>query len=294
MRIVCQTCMHHCQLEMGQQGICGARMNQDERIVCKNYGQVTALALDPIEKKPLRLFEPGRMVLSVGSFGCNLSCPFCQNHEISMMHRNGAMSKKELAHSVYLPPEELAKKAAAYRESGNIGVAFTYNEPLVGWEYVRDTARLVKKYGMKNVLVTNGTAALDVLEELLPYIDAMNIDLKGFRDSYYKSLGGSLPAVQQFIIRAAAECHVELTTLIVPGENDDATEMEEEAKWIAAIPSAATAFDGNQTGKYIPLHVTRFFPRYHMTDKSPTDVQQVYRLADVAGKYLKYVFVGNC
>lgn len=294
MRIVCQTCMHHCQLEMGQQGICGARMNQDGRIVCKNYGQVTALALDPIEKKPLRMFEPGSMVLSVGSFGCNLSCPFCQNHEISMLNRNGARSNKELAHSVYLPPEELAKKAAAYRESGNIGVAFTYNEPLVGWEYVRDTARLVKKYGMKNVLVTNGTAALNVLEELLPYIDAMNIDLKGFRDSYYKSLGGSLSAVQQFIIRAAAECHVELTTLIVPGENDDAAEMEEEAKWIAAIPSAATASDGNQTGKYIPLHVTRFFPRYHMTDKNPTDVQQVYRLADVAGKYLKYVFVGNC
>lgn len=294
MRIVCQTCMHHCQLEMGQQGICGARMNQDGCIVCKNYGQITALALDPIEKKPLRLFEPGSMVLSVGSYGCNLSCPFCQNHEISMMHRNGARSKKELAHSVYLPPEELAKKAAAYRESGNIGVAFTYNEPLVGWEYVRDTARLVKKYGMKNVLVTNGTASLNVLEELLPYIDAMNIDLKGFRDSYYKSLGGSLSAVQQFIIRAAAECHVELTTLIVPGENDDAAEMEEEAKWIASLPFAATASDGNQTGKYIPLHVTRFFPRYHMTDKNPTDVQQVYRLADVAGKYLKYVFVGNC
>lgn len=294
MRIVCQTCMHHCQLEMGQQGICGARMNQDGRIVCKNYGQVTALALDPIEKKPLRMFEPGSMVLSVGSFGCNLSCPFCQNHEISMLNRNGARSNKELAHTVYLPPEELAKKAAAYRESGNIGVAFTYNEPLVGWEYVRDTARLVKKYGMKNVLVTNGTASLNVLEELLPYIDAMNIDLKGFRDSYYKSLGGSLSAVQQFIIRAAAECHVELTTLIVPGENDDAAEMEEEAKWIASLPSAATASDGNQMGKYIPLHVTRFFPRYHMTDKNPTDVQQVYRLADVAGKYLKYVFVGNC
>lgn len=303
MRTVCQTCMHHCQLDVGQQGICGARMNQDGRIVCKNYGQVTALALDPIEKKPLRLFEPGSMILSAGSYGCNLSCPFCQNHEISMAHRigqtqsaihqNGATLGKELVPAVYLSPEELAKKAEAYRDCGNIGVAFTYNEPLVGWEYVRDTAKLVKKYGMKNVLVTNGTASLEVLEELLPYIDAMNIDLKGFRDSYYQSLGGSLLAVKQFIVRAAAECHVELTTLIVPGENDDTAEMEEEAKWIASIPSAVTA-DGNQTGQYIPLHVTRFFPRYHMTNKSPTDVQQIYRLANVAGKYLMHVFVGNC
>lgn len=294
MKVVCQTCMHHCQLASGQRGICGARMNQDDVIVCMNYGQVTALALDPIEKKPLRLFESGKMVLSVGSYGCNLSCPFCQNHEISMAQRSSAAQSRELLQIIHLSPGELAKKAVEYRSAGNIGVAFTYNEPLVGWEYVRDTARQVKKNGMKNVLVTNGTASLEVLEELLPYIDAMNIDLKGFRDEYYQKLGGSLQAVQQFIIHAAAKCHVELTTLIVPGENDSVAQMEEEAKWIAAIPSAATASGGNQTGKDIPLHVTRFFPRYHMLDKSATDVQQVYRLANVAGKYLEHVFVGNC
>ena len=294
MKAVCQTCMHHCQLMPGQRGICGARMNQEGTIVCINYGQITALALDPIEKKPLRLFEPGKMVLSVGSYGCNLSCPFCQNHEISMAKRSSAVQRGESLHMIHLSPGELAEKALEYRSAGNIGVAFTYNEPLVGWEYVRDTAKKVKEKGMKNVLVTNGTASLEVLEEILPYIDAMNIDLKGFRDEYYKKLGGSLQTVQQFIIHAAAKCHVELTTLIVPGENDSVAQMEEEAKWIAAIPSAATAFGGNKTGQDIPLHITRFFPRYHMLDKSATDVQQVYRLANVAGKYLDHVFVGNC
>ena len=165
---------------------------------------------------------------------------------------------------------------------GNAGMAFTYNEPLVGWEYVRDTARLVKEYGMDNVLVTNGTAEIWVLEELLPFIDAMNIDLKGFTQEYYRKVGGDLETVKAFIARAARDCHVELTTLIVPGENDRPEEMEEEAKWIASLD------------KEIPLHVTRFFPRYRMTDRVATDVRQVHELAKVAGKYLNHVFAGNC
>lgn len=282
MKAVCQTCMHHCSLEPGKRGICGARENKDGGIVCVNYGRITALALDAIEKKPLRLFAPGSKILSAGSFGCNLSCPFCQNHEISMLNRKTAQDSGGISRVAYVSPKELAEEAYANRDMGNIGLAFTYNEPLVGWEFVRDTAKLVKAYGMKNVLVTNGTASLEVLEELLPFIDAMNIDLKGFREEYYQKLGGSLSAVQAFITRAAAACHVELTTLVVPGENDSAAEMEEEAKWIASLPSA------------VALHVTRFFPRYHMTDRSATDVQQVYHLANIAGKYLEHVFVGNC
>lgn len=161
-------------------------------------------------------------------------------------------------------------------------MAFTYNEPLVGWEYVRDTAKLVKESGMDNVLVTNGTASLEVLEELLPYTDAMNIDLKAFREKTYRKLGGDLEEVKAFIMRAAKDCHVEATTLVVPGENDGMAEMKEEAQWIASV------------GKEIPLHVTRFFPRYHMTDRDATEVGQVYRLAGIAGKYLENVFVGNC
>ncbi len=275
MGTVCQVCMHHCDLGPGQIGLCKARKNKDGTVVCANYGHVTSLALDPIEKKPLRMFCPGSMVLSVGSYGCNLRCPFCQNHQISM-------AGGDMADSIYLSPERLAAEAAAARRRGNIGVAFTYNEPLVGWEYVRDTARLVRGAGMKNVLVTNGTALPWVLDEILPYIDAMNIDLKGFREDHYRMLGGDLQVVKEFIVRALAKCHVELTTLVVPGQNDSASDMEDEARWIASINSG------------IPLHISRFFPRYHMMDAQATAVEDVYSLADVARKYLKNVFVGNC
>ncbi len=289
MKQVCRVCMHQCNLNHGQTGICKARKNEEGKIVCVSYGQITSMALDPIEKKPLRLFRPGSLILSVGSFGCNLRCPFCQNYEISMasmQQSEGNVILKGRADTVYVSCRELADKAQEYRASGNIGVAFTYNEPLVGWEYVRDTARLVRDAGMVNVMVTNGTATCEVLDELLPYIDAMNIDLKAFRRETYRELGGDLDTVKRFIVRAAEECHVELTTLIVPGMNDDVGEMEEEAGWIASVEDKA--------GKKIPLHVTRFYPRYRMTDRQATDVRQVYRLAETAGRYLEHVFVGNC
>lgn len=275
MEKVCQVCFHHCRLSPGQRGFCRARINVNGEIVCESYGQVTSLALDPIEKKPLKMFYPGAMILSVGSYGCNLRCPFCQNYEISMAGVGQAQA-------LCLSPQELAQKALERRKAGNIGVAFTYNEPLIGWEYVRDTAELTAKAGMKNVLVTNGTAALSALEEILPFIDAMNIDLKGFREEYYQKLGGSLEAVKAFIVRASKDAHVELTTLIVPGENDDVAQMEEEASWIASV------------NREIPLHVTRFFPRYQMADRQPTEVKKVHRLAQAAGKYLAHVFTGNC
>lgn len=277
MKAVCPVCMHRCCLEEGQRGLCGARKNEGGRILCGNYGKVTSLALDPIEKKPLKMFKPGSLVLSVGSYGCNLSCPFCQNHSISMAGRTGALPE-----TVDVSPEVLAEKADQLKGFGNTGLAFTYNEPLVGWEYVRDTARLVKERGMDNILVTNGSASAEVLEELLPYVDAMNIDLKGFRQEYYRKLGGDLEMVKEFIARAARSCHVELTTLIVPGENDLPEEMEREAMWIRSV------------GEEIPLHVTRFFPRYRMTGREATDTAKVYSLAEQARKYLKYVFVGNC
>ncbi len=267
--------MHHCRLKPGQQGICRARKNEAGTILCGNYGRVTSLNLDPIEKKPLKMFHPGSLILSVGSYGCNLRCPFCQNHEISMADESSV-------EFVQMLPKELAERASKYRLVGNLGVAFTFNEPLVGWEYVRDAARLVHDQGMKNIMVTNGSAELWVLEALLPYIDAMNIDLKGFRPEYYQKLGGDLEIVKAFIARASRDCHVELTTLIVPDENDDVFQMEEEAAWIASI------------NREIPLHVTRFFPRYQMTDQKATEVSQVYALAQTAEKYLNYVFVGNC
>ena len=266
--------MHHCRLREGQYGRCRARKCENGKIKSVNYGKLTALMLDPIEKTPLRRFYPGRRILSVGSVGCHLSCPFCQNYEISTAGEDEIPYREETA-------EDLADLAERCQKDGNIGVAYTYNEPLVGYEFVRDTSRLIRQRGMKNVLVTNGSAELSILEEILPCLDAVNIDLKGFTDVYYQKLGGDLETVRQFIRRAVRDCHVELTTLIVPGENDREEEMEQEARWIASL------------SPQIPLHVTRFFPRYRMKEKTATETETIYRLREVAAKYLRYVYVGN-
>ena len=280
---VCSVCFRHCKIEEGQIGFCGGRTAKDGRVAAYNYGRITSLALDPIEKKPLSRFYPGSWILSTGSFGCNLRCPFCQNCDISWSGQ--AMRYAEKAET--LSPEELADLAEQLKARGNIGIAFTYNEPLIGYEFVRDTAKLVHERGMKNVLVTNGTAELPVLEELKPYVDAMNIDLKGFTDRYYnRVLGGDRKMVMDFIEAAAGFCHVELTTLIVPGENDSEEEMRELSAWVSRLR--------NPDGESIPLHVSRFFPRFHMQDRGPTDVRKVYRLAEVARENLEYVYTGNC
>ena len=283
----CDVCFRHCEIGEGRTGFCGARVCRDGVIRADNYGRITGLALDPIEKKPLRRFHPGTSILSAGSYGCNLRCPFCQNHGISWSAE--AMAQRSRAE--VLTPEELVQMALRFRARGNIGLAFTYNEPLIGWEFVRDTARLAHEAGLVNVLVTNGTAELPVLEELGPYIDAMNIDLKGFTDRYYREvLGGDLDMVKSFIRRAAELCHVELTTLIVPGENDSEDEMRALTGWVAGLRDA----EGQVVGPGIPLHVSRFFPRFHMTDRGATDVHLVYRLAEVARERLEYVYTGNC
>ena len=280
----CEVCFRHCELKEGQTGFCGARICAGGKVTASNYGRVTSLALDPIEKKPLSRFMPGSNILSVGSYGCNLRCPFCQNHEISWSEE--AMRYADRAERI--TPEQLVQTAAYYRRKGNIGLAFTYNEPLVGYEFVRDTAKLVREAGMVNVLVSNGTASTAVLEEILPYMDAMNIDLKGFTDRYYRDvLGGDRDMVMRFIERAAQSCHVELTTLIIPGENDSEEEMRQMCGWISDLK-------GVVPGEEIPLHISRFFPRFHMTDRGPTSVAKVYRLADVAREQLRYVYTGNC
>ena len=279
----CGVCFRHCDIAEGQLGFCGGRTAKNGRVEAAGYGRITSLALDPIEKKPLAKFFPGSMILSVGSFGCNLRCPFCQNHEISWSDEAKEFAKTARTVS----PEELAALAEKLTARGNIGLAFTYNEPLIGYEFVRDTARLVKAAGMKNVLVTNGTAELAVLEELRPFIDAMNIDLKGFTDRYYSEvLGGDRRMVMDFIEAAVKFCHVELTELIVPGENDGEDEMRELSRWVSRLK--------NPDGEGVPLHVSRFFPRFNMRDRRATDVRKVYRLAEVARESLEYVYTGNC
>ena len=275
----CEVCFRHCELKEGQVGACGARSCRDGTVCAENYGKVTSLALDPIEKKPLRRFHPGSRILSVGSYGCNLRCPFCQNYEISW--DPAAMRLAETADEI--SPEELAEMAAYYCREGTIGAVCTDNEPLVGYEYVCDAARLIHEKGRVNVLVTNGTASLPVLRRIAPYIDAMNIDLKGFSPDYYREvLHGDLAMVKAFIEEAAGFCHVELTTLIVPGENDSEEEMRRISDWISRLSPS------------IPLHISRFFPRYQMTDRPATSVSRIYRLADVARERLEFVYTGNC
>ena len=279
---ICDVCFRQCKIEEGQTGFCGGRICRDGQVVAANYGRLTALALDPIEKKPLKLFYPGSMILSLGSYGCNLRCPFCQNSSISWSQK--AFDFK--ASADYYDPEEIVKTALELRSRGNIGLAFTYNEPLIGYEFVRDTAKLAKEAGLENVLVTNGTASQKVLKEILPYIDAMNIDLKAFTDHFYRNfIGGNFQMVKDFIAGAAKSCHVELTTLIIPGENDSEEEIRELSAWVAALE--------NQTGRKIPLHITRFFPAFHLTVKEPTPVGTILRLVEVAKEKLEFVFPGN-
>lgn len=274
-KLICEVCPHHCALDSGQTGICRARSNVGDRIIPINYGQITALALDPIEKKPLNNFFPGSNILSVGSFGCNFRCLFCQNHRISMADVKKAQTQK-------ITVDELAELALSCRPKGNIGIAYTYNEPLVGYEFVRDCAKEVKAKGLKNVVVTNGYICETPLLEILPLIDAFNIDLKTFQEDLYRRFGGELEIVKRSIELASAACHVEVTTLIIPGENDSEEEMTSLAKWLASVRSD------------IPLHISRFFPNYKMQDKAPTPVKQIYRLADIAREYLQYVYEGNC
>ena len=273
--IACGLCFHRCRLDEGQTGVCRARKNSGGRIISINYGKITSLALDPIEKKPLNRFHPGGYILSCGSFGCNLRCPFCQNSHISFMSEGNAQYLE-------LSPAELVERALALRSRGNIGIAFTYNEPLVSFEFVFDTMKLSRKHGLLNVLVTNGTIEEAPLREILKFTDAMNIDVKGFSESFYKYVGGDFESVRRTVKIAAEHCHVELTTLILPGKNDGTHEMEAEAAWIASIDP------------HIPLHISRFFPAYHVTDIPPTPIDTILRLTETAKKYLRYVYTGNC
>jgi pyruvate formate lyase activating enzyme len=205
-----------------------------------------------------------------------MRCPYCQNFEIAMEGTN--------AHTVYFSPADLTQKALELSEisPGNLGVAFTYNEPLVGYEYVLDCAKLIKKSGLKTVLVTNGMICKEPFGALLPYIDAMNIDLKGFTPAYYRWLGGDLETVKDTISAAVNCCHVEVTTLIVPGKNDKEEEIEAASSWLGSLDPE------------IPLHISRYFPHYQLTEGRPTPKETIDSLCEIAKRHLKFVYAGNC
>ncbi len=248
-------------------------MAENGKINSLTYGKIIALSLDPIEKKPLSFFRPGTWILSAGTFGCNMNCVFCQNFTLA---RAGISDVK----SYDIAPEELVQEAINLRSRGNIGIAFTYNEPTVNYEYVRDTFKLAQEVKLETVLVTNGQINEPYLEVLLPLTGAWNIDLKSFSEENYRKLGGDLDTTLRTIRRAAATCHVELTTLVVPGISDDLEDFKREIQFIADLDPG------------IPLHLSRYFPRYHYHEPA-TSIELMLEMQDMAEEKLEHVVLGN-
>ncbi len=273
--IYCGVCPHRCNLTEGETGICGGRQVQNGELYALNYGYCVAVAVDPIEKKPLYHFHPGREILSVGTWGCNFQCEFCQNWSLA---RGDADSEVERA--VRLEPAEVLDLLQSKYPSA-VGVAYTYNEPTVWYEYVYDTARLISENGYRNVLVTNGFISQEALKEITPYIDALNIDVKSFRDDFYRHYcKGNLNAVKQTVEYCAAHFHLEVTCLVIPTLNDSEAEIRSLVDWLATL------------NPDIPLHFSRYFPQYKFS-LSPTPVETLVRIREMAREKMRYVYIGN-
>ncbi|MBN2557276.1 MAG: AmmeMemoRadiSam system radical SAM enzyme [Clostridia bacterium] len=266
--VKCLLCPHHCIIRDGMKGICGVRWNSGGKLYALSYEMISSIALDPMRKKPLDFFMPDSSILSVGSYGCNFKCDFCQNYHISM----------EIPSLDRIDADRLCEIARGIK--GNAGLAFTYNEPFIWYEYVLETCIKNKRQGLFNVLVTNGYVEEKPLEHILPHIDAMNIDLKAFRQDFYKKVcGGNLESVKKTIIQSAGACHVEITNMSVPGMNDSDEEMEEMCRWIEEV-------DRN-----IPLHIIAFRPMYKMKDLPPQDPKRIRRLGEIAMRHLDRVVI---
>lgn len=268
--IACLLCPKGCIIGEGQTGFCRTRKNSGGKLYALNYGACSSYALDAIEKKPLYHFYPGKRILSLGTWGCNFACQFCQNWQLAQAEPQ----------TMELSPD---KAVAMAKQAGpeNIGIAYTYSEPSVWYEYVLDTARQARKAGLKNVLVTNGFINTKPLEQILPYVDAMNIDVKAFSDEYYRQIcAGRLEDVKRTVEQASLYCHVEITTLLVPGLNDSVTEIESLVRWLGTVNSN------------IPLHFSRYFPNHRMLTQ-PTPLATLERSYRIARNFLNYVYLGN-
>lgn len=268
-KVQCFLCPHNCLIAAGKSGRCGTRTNRDGTLFTEVYARATSIALDPIEKKPLYHFYPGTLIFSMGTWGCNFSCPFCQNWSISQ--RKAATQE--------VPPTA----AVSYAQSrDSVGIAYTYNEPLIWFEYVLDTAKLARSEGLKNVLVTNGYINPEPLLELLPYIDALNIDLKSMDDEFYAKLcGAKLEPVLQTIKTAHQEALVELTNLIIPGWNDRDENFVRLRDWIC-----------KELDPDVPLHLSAYYPRYKL-QAPPTPLGTLERAYEICSEKLNFVYLGN-
>lgn len=270
LRVHCHLCPHNCLIPEGKTGICGVRQNKQGKLYSLIYEEVTSIALDPIEKKPLYHFHPGEFILSVGTKGCNLACLFCQNWTIS---------KNLEAHTEKVRSEFLVKRA---KQLNSFGIAYTYNEPFIWYEFVLDTAKLAKKEGLENVLVTNGYVNLEPLKNILPFIGAMNIDIKSIEEKFYiNTCGGKIAPVLEVIKESSKHCHVELTNLIIPSLNDKEENFLKLVDWIY-----------QNLGDSVPLHFSRYFPCYKL-DFPPTPIPTLKKAEAIAKKKLKFVYLGN-
>ena len=270
-KVQCHLCPHNCIISEGKRGICRVRTNKGGVLYTTIYGEVSSVAMDPIEKKPLYHFYPGHSILSVGTVGCSFRCKFCQNYSTSQNPKHPTQ---------YYSPEELVSVAGS---SNSIGIAYTYTEPLIWYEYVLDCCRLAHKAGLKNAFVSNGYINPEPLSELLPYTDAFNIDLKAMSKEFYrKVVGGRLQSVLDTIseISKHPQIMLEVTTLVIPGYNDNDDEMEELTGFLSSLRAD------------IPYHLSAYFPMYQFTAPA-TSYETLKHLKDLALKKLRYVYLGN-
>lgn len=274
-KVQCNLCPHNCVLNEGKQGICKVRANQKGSLVAENHGRISGYHFDPVEKKPLYHFYPGKEILSIGSVGCNLHCQFCQNHEIAQTGVNNYPYLKELSSGAIVN--------AALQQKNNIGIAYTYNEPLVFFEFMKDTALKAKQSGLKNVMVSNGFINKEPLESLLKFIDAFSIDLKAFTDYFYKKVTFSelKPVLQSLKTIKESGRLLELTNLVIPTLNDDENVFKEMVSWIH-----------DELGKETVLHISRYHPMYKMNIER-TGAQKMHSLYKIASKQLDFVYLGN-
>ena len=267
--IQCELCPNRCKIREGKTGICNVRLNDGETLALPFYGRLSALGIDPIEKKPLYHFYPGSPILSAGFVGCSLQCPFCQNHSIS---QSAGRADR------YVGPEELVEIA---KDQNSFGIAYTYSEPTVHTEYVLEASEIARRKGLKNVLVSNGYLNPEPADDLLELTDAANIDLKCFNDDFYrKEIKGRLEPVLEFIRKASEKTRLEVTTLIIPGKNDSDEEMEQIASFLAGLDPE------------IPLHLSCYYPSYKYTIPR-TQYSMAEHLAAIARKKLPFVYLGN-
>jgi pyruvate formate lyase activating enzyme len=274
-KIRCRLCSHNCIIPQGKRGICGVRENRNGKLQSLIYGLASSVIPDPIEKKPLYHFQPGTNALSFGTIGCNFRCPHCQNYTISQ-------ASIEDAHLQHVKLEDIANLAKKYRCKG---VAWTYNEPTIWYEFTLDGSKIAKRNGLYSVYVTNGFISEEPLKEISPYLDAMNIDVKAFNENFYKKIVKARlrPVLDTCILAKELGIHIELTYLIIPSYNDDKEEIKKYCQWIV-----------NELGDETPCHFSRFHPHYKMIDVPSTPLstlEKAYQTAIDEG--LKYVYLGN-